>query len=117
MYNQHNPLLVEQDFKINRGGVEITGRIDLIESTGNVIDHKFSSEIWSDVRAKYGVQPIIYQWAIEDDISKKHDVEFNEFYYNIINTYPLQIQKIRYYRATNNNLIGGKTKFRILPMV
>ena len=60
---------IEGEFKIFRGGVEITGRIDFAAETplGGVIhDWKFSNKPWQEDRITHSVQPVIYQWAGED---------------------------------------------------
>ncbi len=80
---------VEGAFEIFRGGVKITGRIDLATKDGIIVDHKFSNDTWSEARAKYGVQPIIYQWAGIDWLEKNFDVpEYSGFQYNIIKIWP-----------------------------
>jgi len=103
MYAQHNPLCVEESFKIVRGGIEITGRIDLIQEMHGklwVIDHKFSYDKWAEPRAKYGCQPIIYQWAALDYLCDRYGMEFGGFAYNIIRLFPspliqvIEIEKI-----------------------
>ena len=97
LYPKHKPVAVEQEFEIIRGGVKITGRIDLVEQNGRIVDHKFSSDIWAEDRAKHGVQPMIYQWAGLDYLPGilGNDWQFTGFQYNIIRTYPsLVIQKI-----------------------
>lgn len=89
MYPIHDPMLVEKDFSICRGGVTITGRIDLIENNGVVVDHKFSADAWAIVRAKYGCQPIIYQWAAIDQLQKEFPGwTYKHFEYNVIKLYP-----------------------------
>lgn len=97
MYPKHQPLAVEQDFTINRGGIKLTGRIDLIETTGLVIDHKFSYDKWAESRARYGCQPIIYQWAGLDYLPKLFKGwEYSGFAYQIIRLFPTPlIQEIR----------------------
>jgi hypothetical protein len=94
MYPKHKPLVVEEAFTIVRGGVELTGRIDLIETSGKIIDHKFSYDIWAEPRAKYGVQPMIYQWAGLDAIKPKFNVDYGGFAYNIIKTYPAPVIQV-----------------------
>ena len=92
MYPVHNPIFVEKDFSVVRGGVEITGRIDLghVDEKGKlwVIDHKFSYDKWAAPRAKHGVQPIIYQWAALDIFCKEFGLEYGGFAYNIIRLFP-----------------------------
>lgn len=102
-YPKHRPLAVEKDFSIVRGGVTITGRIDLIERRRikgqrlfDVTDHKFSYDTWADARAKYGCQPIIYQWAAIDQFEAELGLPYGGFAYNIIRLFPHPIiQKIR----------------------
>lgn len=103
LYPRHRPLAVEKDFSIVRGGVTITGRIDLIERRKkkgkvffDVTDHKFSYDTWADSRARYGCQPIIYQWAALDQFEKEFGLPYGGFSYNIIRLFPHPvIQKIR----------------------
>jgi CRISPR/Cas system-associated exonuclease Cas4 (RecB family) len=87
-YEMHQPAFVEADFAIIRGGVKLTGRIDVIDHFGQVIDHKFSSDIWAEERAQYGCQPIIYQWAYEDLYEEKLNAPYSGFVYNIIRLFP-----------------------------
>lgn len=95
MYPIHQPLAVEKAFEIVRGGVKITGRIDLIETTGDVIDHKFSYDTWADSRAQYGCQPIIYQWAALDQFEKEYpEWTYNGFAYNIIRLFPSPVIQV-----------------------
>lgn len=102
MYHHHQPLAVEEEFDIKRGGVRLTGRIDLIETTGRISDHKFSYDTWAESRAKYGVQPIIYQWSGIDIFEPKYKIEFPDlkwrytgFEYCIIRLFPHpKIQRI-----------------------
>ena len=101
-YPRHKPLAVERDFKIVRGGVTITGRIDLIEwrkrkghKFFDVTDHKFSYDTWVDSRAKYGCQPVIYNWAAVDQFEEEFGLPYGGFSYNIIRLFPHPvIQKI-----------------------
>ena len=89
LYPIHVPLEIESDFTIVRGGVKLTGRIDLVDASGFVIDHKFSYDIWSQDRAKQGVQPMIYQWAAHDVLEKRiPKFKYKGFCYNIIRVYP-----------------------------
>ncbi len=89
MYPKHIPVAVEQDFEIVRGGVKLTGRIDLVQADGRVIDHKFSYDKWAEPRAKYGCQPIIYQWAALDYLAKKFkNWTYTGFSYQIIRLFP-----------------------------
>jgi len=88
-YDIHMPVAVERDFKIVRGGVEITGRIDLIEEDGYITDHKFSYDTWADARAKYGCQPMIYQWAAIDQFEHEFPGwKYKGFKYNILRLFP-----------------------------
>lgn len=88
-YPLHSPRAVEEAFEIVRGGVKLTGRIDLIETIGLITDHKFSYDTWAESRAKYGCQPIIYQWAALDVFEKKYpDWRYTGFEYNVIRLYP-----------------------------
>lgn len=92
LYELHTPIAVEESFEIVRGGVKITGRIDLVDLMQNdkvvVIDHKFSYDTWAESRAKYGCQPAVYQWACKDHITPKYGYEYGGFAYNIIRLYP-----------------------------
>lgn len=94
LYAQHNPIGVEQGFEITKGGVKLTGKIDLIDSRSDgtlVIDHKFSYDIWPETRAKYGCQPMIYQWWAEQNVEN-----FAGFAYNIVRVFPYPvIQELR----------------------
>ena len=94
MYERHKPLAVEESFEIVRGGVKITGRIDLVETTGVITDHKFSYDTWAESRARFGVQPIIYQWAGIDYISPKYNVAYSGFSYNIIRLWPSPLMQV-----------------------
>lgn len=96
LYPVHVPLSVEEDFEIVRGGVKLTGRVDLIEKIGRIIDHKFSYDTWAEARAKYGCQPIIYQWAALDVFEKQFPGwTYEGFEYNVIRLYPNpRIQRI-----------------------
>lgn len=108
LYPLHTPIAVEKEFKIMRGGVEITGRIDLLDQISvkgkpmfDVIDHKFSYDVWADERAKYGCQPIIYQWAAIDLYEKEFDLPYHGFQYNICRLFPSPvIQKIEVPRVS-----------------
>ena len=104
MYPRHNPLLVEIDFDFWKDGVRYTGKIDLVEwqdVKGKrkifIRDHKFSYDTWAESRAKYGVQPIIYQWAWEEQLYKEFagtefdGLEYGGFSYNIIRLYPTPV--------------------------
>jgi hypothetical protein len=89
MYPKLFPAGVEQDFEINRGGVKLTGRIDDVELCGRVIDHKFSYDKWAQPRAKFGCQPIVYQWAALDYLTKKFkNWQYTGFSYHIIRLFP-----------------------------
>ena len=89
MYAKNSPIAVEQDFTIYRGGVKLTGRIDLVETTGRVIDFKFSYDKWAEPRAKFGSQPIVYQWAGLDYLPKKFkNWHYTGFGYQIIRLWP-----------------------------
>ena len=90
-YAVHDPIAIEEMFEIERGGVKLTGRIDLIERSGKITDHKFSHDLWPEERAKGGVQPMIYQWAGIDAIEPKFGVEYTGFAYNIIRVWPTEI--------------------------
>ncbi len=96
-YNKPAPVAVEQDFTITRGGIKLTGRIDRIEQGGLVKDYKFSYDKWAESRARYGCQPIIYQWAGLDYIPKLFKGwEYTGFAYQIIRLFPTPlIQDIR----------------------
>lgn len=97
IYNEHSPIAVEQEFDILRGGVRLTGRIDLVENHGTVVDHKFSYDTWAESRAKFGVQPIIYQWAAIDQLEQKFEGwKYTGFEYNVIRLFPSpKIQRIK----------------------
>lgn len=91
MYLKHNPLCVEEAFDFVQGGVKLTGRIDLVQEIKGklwVIDHKFSYDKWAEPRAKYGCQPIIYQWASIDSLCERYGMEFGGFAYNILRLFP-----------------------------
>lgn len=90
-YAQHQPVCVEDSFEIVRGGVKLTGRLDLFERDGFITDHKFSADVWAEGRARYGCQPMIYQWAGDDYMSPKYGVPYAGFRYNIIRTWPSTI--------------------------
>ena len=98
----HKPLEIEVDFVVYRGGVKLTGRIDLVDESGWIIDHKCSYDIWAKERAQYGIQPMIYQWAALDQLEKQiPGFKFKGFAYNIIRVFPtpvmqeLSIKKIK----------------------
>jgi MoaA/NifB/PqqE/SkfB family radical SAM enzyme len=97
LYPEKRPILVEADFKVVRGGITITGRLDEADEDGWIVDHKFSYDIWAEPRAKYGYQPIIYQWAGIDQIERaRPGWVFRGFEYNIIRLFPHpMIQRIR----------------------
>jgi hypothetical protein len=89
MYPKHIPIAVEQDFEIYRGGVKLTGRVDLVQVDGQIIDHKFSYDKWAEPRAKYGCQPMVYQWAGLDCFAKKFKHwQYTGFAYQIIRLFP-----------------------------
>lgn len=88
MYDLHDPVGIEDSFSIVRGGVTLTGRIDLYDRKGVIIDHKFSHDIWPEERAKHGVQPMIYQWAGLDVLTEKYGVPYSGFSYNVARTWP-----------------------------
>lgn len=96
LYGEHKPLAVEEAFEIVRGGVKLTGRVDLLETVGTIVDHKFSYDTWAESRARYGCQPIIYQWAALDLFEKKFPGwKYRGFEYNVIRLYPNpRIQRI-----------------------
>ncbi len=104
LYEKHQPMVVEYPFEIVRGGVKLTGRIDLVETDGMITDHKFSADTWAEGRAKYGVQPIIYQWAGIDVLEKEFEGwEYTGFSYNIIRTFPTPVvQTIKIPRLTTD---------------
>jgi len=104
MYHRHNPIAVEVDFDFWKDDVNYTGKIDLIEwqdVKGKrkifIRDHKFSYDTWAESRAKFGVQPIIYQWAWEEQLSKEYagtefdGLEYGGFSYNIIRLFPTPV--------------------------
>jgi hypothetical protein len=104
MYPLHNPLAVELKFDFYKDGIRYTGRLDLLdrrEAKGQpvavIIDHKFSYDTWAESRAKIGVQPIVYQWAWEEQLHKEFDgLDYGGFAYNIIRLFPTPvIQEIR----------------------
>ena len=88
LYPEIDPLFVEESFKIVRGGVTYTGRLDLGTTQGIAGDHKFSYDLWSDDRAKNSVQPVIYQWAWEDIYAERYGVNYRRFEYHIVKTFP-----------------------------
>ncbi len=90
-YPEHKPIAVEESFEIVRGGVKITGRIDLIETDGWITDHKFSNDTWAEARAKHGPQPIIYQWAGIDYVSPKYGIPYSGFRYNVMRLWPFPV--------------------------
>lgn len=98
LYEQHRPILVEEMFSIVRGGVKLTGRIDLIHQEdaelAKVVDHKFSYAHWNEVRAMEGIQPIIYQWAYEDLYAKDFGLQYGGFQYNILRQFPFSQYQI-----------------------
>lgn len=104
LYGDHRPLEVEIPFEIVRGGIKLTGRIDLVEDTGWIIDHKFSYDTWAETRAKYGCQPIIYQWAGIDILEKQYPTwSYSGFAYNIIRLFPTPvIQEIKIARVSQS---------------
>lgn len=99
MYPRHNPLAAEIAFDFEKDGIQYTGRIDLVDRQDKkgkpvayIIDHKFSYDTWAEARAKYGVQPIIYQWAWEEQLKEEFDgLEFGGFGYNIIRLFPTPV--------------------------
>lgn len=104
LYPIHRPLAVEHSFQITRGGIKLTGRIDLVEDLGWITDHKFSYDTWAETRAKYGCQPIIYQWAGIDDLEKRYPGwQYKGFAYNIIRLFPSPlIQEIKIARVSQS---------------
>jgi ATP-dependent helicase/DNAse subunit B len=101
LYPFHNPVSVEEPFDFIKGGIRFTGRIDLLDQSTpglvEVIDHKFSYDTWADARAQYGIQPMVYQWAWEEELKHKYpDLKYGGFAYNIIRLFPTPvIQTIR----------------------
>ena len=98
VYPKQNPFKVEHSFSITRRGIPITGRIDTIDlpepTVAIVEDDKFSHEVWEDERAEHGIQPMVYQWAWEEDF-KNTGIAYGGFAYNIIKVYPSPVfQKI-----------------------
>jgi RecB family exonuclease len=92
MYSEHQPLALEEDFTIERGGVKLTGRIDLVDMRGRIIDFKFSADKWAAPRARYGCQPIIYQWCGLDCLPKRYPTwEYTGFSYEIIKLWPMPL--------------------------
>lgn len=91
LYPLHDPIFVEEEFRIFRGGYWLTGRMDLGIRSGRVIDHKFSFDTWAAPRATTGPQPIIYKWAWDDAIAPKYKIPFTGFEYNIIKTFPTTV--------------------------
>ncbi len=104
LYPVHNPILVEVDFDFWKDDVRYTGKIDLVEWQNEkgkrkifIRDHKFSYDTWAESRAKYGVQPIIYQWAWEEQLCKElqgtefDGLEYGGFSYNIIRLFPTTV--------------------------
>ncbi len=91
MYGEHDPIAVEETFEVVRAGVKLTGRIDLIETDGWITDHKFSNDTWAEPRARYGCQPVIYQWAGVDYVSPKYNVSYRGFRYNIMRLWPFPV--------------------------
>ncbi len=102
---------IEGEFKIFRGGVEITGRIDFAAEyqageaitqtvkaphAGGVIhDWKFSNKPWEVDRVTHSVQPMIYQWAGEDWFEPNFGIPYLGFQYDIFNVWPdTQIQTV-----------------------
>ena len=96
LYPKHKPVAVEEPFEYVRGGVPFTGRIDLIDEEGWVIDHKFSYDTWSEQRSRFGCQPMVYQWAGIDVFEERFKGwKFKGFQYNILRLYPSpKIQRI-----------------------
>lgn len=106
-----NESAIEGEFKIYRGGVEITGRIDfasevvkgaaltkalVAEHAGGIIhDWKFSNKPWEKDRVTHSVQPMIYQWAGEDWFEPNFGIPYLGFQYDIFNVWPdSQIQTV-----------------------
>lgn len=100
-YPKHNPISVEDSFDFMKGGVRYTGRLDLMDlvSPGvvEIVDHKFSYDTWADARAQYGIQPMVYQWAWEEELRHRYpELSYGGFAYNIMRLYPIPlIQTIR----------------------
>lgn len=99
MYARHHPLAVEIAFDFEKDGIQYTGRIDLVDhqmkkgkNLAVILDHKFSYDTWAETRAKYGVQPIIYQWAWEEQLHEEFDgLDYGGFGYNIIRLFPTPV--------------------------
>lgn len=100
-YPKHQPVSVEDSFDFTKNGIRYTGRIDLLNilepKVLEITDHKFSYDTWADERAHYGVQPIIYQWAWEEELRHRFpNFSYGGFAYNIIRLFPTPlIQTIR----------------------
>ena len=91
LYPVVNPIAVEQNFTTIRGGIKLTGRVDLLHIKNNklwVVDAKFSYDKWAEPRAKYGCQPLLYQWASLDTFCKQYNLEYGGFSYQIIRLFP-----------------------------
>lgn len=118
LYPLHKPLAIEESFETVRGGVALTGRIDLIDEEGWVIDHKFSYDTWSDARAKSGCQPMVYQWAALDAYEKKFPGwEFKGFQYNIIKLFPVpKIQRITVPKLSEAASAWWENEVRIIAL-
>ena len=85
---------IEGEFSFVRGGVKVTGRIDLAteNSEGFIIhDYKFSNNPWKEDRITHSVQPIIYQWAAIDIFEKAFGIPYLGFQYDVINVWPEQV--------------------------
>jgi hypothetical protein len=100
-YPLHNPKSVEDSFEFMKNGIRFTGRIDLLNCPSKglieIIDHKFSYDIWATSKAEYGIQPMVYQWAWENDLKYRFPgYAYAGFAYNIIRVFPSpMIQTIR----------------------
>lgn len=116
LYSVHKPLLVEGSFDVQRGGVSVTGRIDLIEEDGYIVDHKFSANLWTEERAAYGSQPIVYQWAALDIFEKQWPGwVYKGFKYNILRQFPFPVfQEIIIPRVSEEESMWFEEQFRAM---
>jgi PD-(D/E)XK nuclease superfamily len=116
LYPTHRPILVEGSFEVIRGGVPVTGRIDLIEDDGYITDHKFSANLWPEERAAYGSQPIVYQWAALDIFEKQWPGwVYKGFKYNILRQFPFPVyQEIIIPRVSEEESAWFEEQFRAM---